>query len=100
MNLVRIDMISWKFAVGIHFCSADKWLQQREVFFDTSPLDLEDHTPDMPIDRQIRYTTEIQYKWRDRLSTGAQFVYAEYGKVKIDNDLIKGYTNEMTFFLS
>ena len=68
-------------------------------FFDNGPLDSEDHTPDMSIDRQFRYATEVQYKWSDRLSTGAQFVYAEYGKVKIDNDLIKGYTNEMTFFL-
>jgi long-chain fatty acid transport protein len=75
-------MISWKFAVEIHFCSLDKWLQQREVFFDTSPLDSEDHTPDMPIDRQIRYATEVQYNWSGRLSTGAQLVYAEYGKVK------------------
>ena len=24
------------------------------------------------------------------VSTGAQFVYAEYGKAKIDNDLLKG----------
>jgi len=69
-------------------------------FFDTSPVDSEDHTPDMPIDHQIRYATEVQYKWSDRLSTGAQFVYAEYGKVKIDNDLLKGDTNEMTFSFS
>lgn len=61
-------MISWKFAVEIHFCSVDKWLQQREIFFDTSPLDSEDHTQDMPIDRQIRYATEVQYNWSDRLS--------------------------------
>jgi hypothetical protein len=100
MNQMRIDMISWKFAVGIHFCSVDKWLQQREVFFDTGLLDSEDYTSYMSIDRPIRYATEVQYKWSDRLSTGAQFVYAEYGKVKIENGLIKGYTNEMTFFLS
>ena len=68
MNLVRIDMISWKFAVGIHFCSVDKWLQQREVFFDTGLLDSEDHTSYMSIDRPIRYATEVQYKWSDRLS--------------------------------
>ena len=100
MNLVRIDMISWKFAVGIHFCSVDKWLQQREVFFDTSPLDLEDHTPDMPIDRQIRYATEIQYKWRDRLSTGTQFTYTDFGKARIDSDLLKGdyKRNDIFFF--
>jgi hypothetical protein len=54
MNLVRIDMISWKFAVGIHFCSVDKWLQQRKVFFDTGLLDSEDHTSYVSIDRPIR----------------------------------------------
>ena len=100
MNLVRIDMISWKFAVGIHFCSVDIWLQQREILFDTSPLDSEDHTPDMPIDHQILYATDVQYKWSDRLSTGAQFVYAEYVKVKIGNDLLNGDTNELTFSFS
>ena len=54
----------------------------------------------MSIDRQIRSTAEIQYKWRDRLSTGAQFVYAEFGKVKIDNDLLKGDRNERIFSFS
>lgn len=69
-------------------------------FFDTSPVDSEDHTSDMPTDHQIRYAPEVQYKWSDRLSTGAQFVYAEYCKVKIDNDLLKGDTNELTFSFS
>jgi hypothetical protein len=52
----------------------------------------------MPIDRQIRYATGVQYKWSDRLSTGAQFVYADYGKAKIDNDLLKGdYKRNLQF---
>jgi len=55
---------------------------------------------DMPIDRQIRYATGVQYKWSDRLSTGAQFVYADYGKSKIDNSLLKGdyKQNDIFFF--
>jgi len=55
---------------------------------------------DMPIDRQIRYATGVQYKWSNRLSTGAQFVYADYGKAKIDNDLLKGdyKRNDIFFF--
>ena len=43
----------------------------------------------MPSDRQIRYPTEVEYNWSDRLSTGGQFVSAEYGMVKIDNHLLK-----------
>jgi long-chain fatty acid transport protein len=91
---------TWKFAAGVHFRPVDKWLLQLGFSYDTSPVDSEDRTPDMPIDRQIRYATGVQYKWSDRLSTGAQFVYADYGKAKIDNDLLKGdyKRNDIFFF--
>ena len=35
-----------------------------------------------------------------RLSTGVRIVYSDYGKVKLDNDSLKGDTNEMTFSFS
>ena len=91
---------TWKFAAGVHYRPVDKWLLQLGFAYDTSPVDREDRTPDMPIDRQIRYATGAQYKWSDRLSTGAQFVYADYGKAKIDNDLLKGEykRNDIFFF--
>ena len=91
---------TWKFAAGVHYRPLDKWLLQFGVSYDTSPVDSEDRTPDMPIDRQIRYATGVQYKWSDRLSTGAQFVYADYGKAKIDNALLKGdyKRNDILFF--
>ena len=91
---------TWKFAAGVHFRPEDKWLLQLGFAYDTSPVDSDDRTPDMPIDRQIRYATGVQYKWSDRLSTGAQFVYADYGKAKIDNDLLKGEykRNDIFFF--
>ena len=78
-----------------------KWLLQLGFSYDTSPVDSDDRTPDMPIDRQIRYATGAQYQWSERLSTGAQFVYADYGNAKIDNDLLKGeYKNNDLFFFS
>lgn len=91
---------TWKFAAGVHFRPVDKWLLQLGFAYDTSPVDSKDRTPDMPIDRQFRYATGAQYKWNDRLSTGAQFVYADYGKAKIDNDLLKGdyKRNDLFFF--
>ena len=91
---------TWKFAAGVHYRPVDKWLLQLGFAYDTSPVDKEDRTPDMPIDRQVRYATGAQYRWSDRLSTGAQFVYADYGKAKIDNDLLKGEykRNDIFFF--
>ena len=78
----------------------DRWLLQAGFAYDTSPVDSDDRTPDMPMDRQIRYAAGAQYKWSDRLSTGAQFVYADYGKAKIDNDLLQGdyKRNDIFFF--
>jgi hypothetical protein len=56
---VRIDVVFWKLAIGNHFGLVDKWLLQREIFSDTSPVDSKNHTPDMPFDRRIRYPTEV-----------------------------------------
>jgi long-chain fatty acid transport protein len=91
---------TWKFAAGVHFRPVDKWLLQLGCSYDSSPVDSDDRTPDMPIDRQIRYATGVQYKWSDRLSLGGEFVYADYGKAKIDNDLLKGdyKRNDIFFF--
>jgi len=92
---------TWKFAAGVHFRPVEKWLFQLGISYDTSPADSDDRTADMPIDRQIRYATGVQYKWTDRLSTGAQFVYADYGSARIKNDnLLKGdyKANDIYFF--
>jgi len=91
---------TWKFAAGVHYRPVEEWLLQLGMAYDTSPVDKEDRTPDMPIDRQIRYAAGVQYKWSERLSTGAQFVYADYGKAKIDNQQLKGeYKTNDIFFL-
>jgi long-chain fatty acid transport protein len=92
---------TWKFAAGVHYRPVEKWLLQLGFSYDTSPVEKEDRTPDMPIDRQIRYATGVQYKWSERLSIGTQFVYADYGKAKIDNNLLKGdYDRNDIFFFA
>jgi long-chain fatty acid transport protein len=91
---------TWKFAAGVHFRPVEKWLLQLGFAYDTSPVDSDDRTPDMPIDRQIRYATGAQYQWSEKLSVGGQFVYADYGDAKIRNDLLKGEydRNDIFFF--
>jgi len=51
---------TWHFAGGVHYRLSQPWLLQFGVAYDTSPVDAEDRTADMPIDRQIRYTIGTQ----------------------------------------
>jgi long-chain fatty acid transport protein len=55
---------TYKFAAGVHYRPVDQWLLQLGIAYDTSPVDSDDRTPDMPIDRQIRYATGAQYQVR------------------------------------
>ena len=67
---------TYKFAAGVHFHPNGEWLLQLGFAYDTSPVDADDPTPDMPIDRQIRYAAGAQYEWSEDVSLGGQFVYA------------------------
>ena len=92
---------TYKFAAGVHYRPDDQWLLQLGCSYDTSPVDSDDRFPDMPIDRQIRYSMGAQYKWSENLSLGGQFVYADYGDAKIRNPLLKGdYERNDIFFLA
>jgi long-chain fatty acid transport protein len=92
---------TYKFAAGVHYRPVDQWLLQLGIAYDTSPVDSDDRTPDMPIDRQIRYATGAQYQWSEDVSLGGQFVYADYGDAKIKNDLLRGdYKRSDIFFLA
>lgn len=50
--------------------------------------------------RQIRYASGVQYQWKESLSVGEQFVYADYGDAKIKNDILRGEyeRNDIFFF--
>jgi long-chain fatty acid transport protein len=91
---------TWKFAGGIHFRPTPPLLLQAGLSYDTSPVDSDDRTADMPIDRQIRYALGTQYQWSETCSIGSQFVYADYGDAKIRSSLLKGEyeRNDIFFF--
>lgn len=61
------------------------WTVRGGIAYDTNPVDKKDRTADMPIDRQVRYAFGVEYQKRDGLSIGAQLVYADYGKGRIDS---------------
>ena len=65
---------TWKFAAGLQYRPWEPWLFQVGFAYDTSPTGESERTPDMPIDRQIRYAVGTQYQWHEKSSVGAEFV--------------------------
>jgi long-chain fatty acid transport protein len=49
-------------------------------------MDDKDRTPDLPLDRQIRLETGMQYDWNEDLTLGAAYAYIDAGKAKIDQE--------------
>lgn len=55
--------------------------------YDTSPMDGDDQrTPDLPLDRQIRAGTGLQYDWNEYVTLGVAYEYLDAGKAKIDQE--------------
>jgi long-chain fatty acid transport protein len=93
---------TYKLGAGIHYRPANPWLLMTGFAYDSSPVDSKDRTADMPMDRQLRYAVGAQYQWSERLGLGGSFVYADYGKAKINNDrTLKGdYKRNDLFFIA
>ncbi len=92
---------TYKLAGGIHYRPSKPWLLMTGFAYDSSPVDSKDRTADMPMDRQLRYAVGAQYQWSERLGLGGSFVYADYGKAKINNNrTLKGdyKRNDLFFF--
>ena len=76
---------TWHVAIGAQYRIAEPWLLSIGFAYDSSPFDhAEDRTPDMPLDRQIRYATGLQYDWNDDVTVGAAYTFIDAGDAKID----------------
>ena len=81
---------TFHYAGGVHYRPAEKWLLQAGIAYDTSPVDSRDRTPDMPIDRQVRYATGVQYQKSKTFKIGAALEYVDLGDAAINRPLFKG----------
>jgi long-chain fatty acid transport protein len=77
---------TWHFALGAQYRFADTWLWSVGVAYDTSPTDEDSRTPDLPLDRQIRIGTGIQYDWNEDVTVGAAYEYVDLGDAEIDQE--------------
>ncbi len=92
---------TWHFSGGIHYMPNDLWLLQAGITYDTNPSEAIYRTPDMPMDRQWRYAVGAQYKWKENLTVGGAFEYADYGSADIQNNLLLGnYSDNQIYFFA
>jgi len=97
---------TWHAALGVQYRFLENWLWSVGFAYDSSAVDDDDRTPDLPLDRQIRYATGLQYDWRENVTLGAAYEYLDGGAAKIDQqggplqgDLKGDYkSNEIHFF--
>jgi long-chain fatty acid transport protein len=75
---------TWHGAIGARYRFAESWLWSIGLAYDSSPVDKKDRTPDMPLDRQIRLGTGLQYDWNENITLGADYTYVDLGDAKID----------------
>lgn len=75
---------TWHFAFGVQYRVADPWLLSLGMAYDESPVDDDDRTPDLPLDRQIRCGIGLQCDWDEDLTFGFAYEYLDAGDAKID----------------
>lgn len=94
------------FALGGRYRFAPDWQWSLGFAFDSSPLSKSQRTPALPLDRQIRVGTGVQYALNERATIGAAYEYLNLGDADMDRDRgalsgrIQGdyATNEIHFF--
>jgi long-chain fatty acid transport protein len=77
---------TWHFALGAQYRFAERWLWSLGAAYDTSPVDEDTRTPDLPLDRQIRIGTGIQYDWNENVTVGGAYEYLDAGEAEIDQE--------------
>ena len=71
-------------AVGVEYDVNPRWSVQGGFAYDTSPVNKNDRTADMPIDEQYRYTAGVEFRRDNGQRFNASLVYADYGDAKIE----------------
>lgn len=90
---------TYGFSLGIHYRPAEKWLLQAGFGYDSSPVSDGNRNAALPLDRQLRFATGVQYDVTEKVNIGGAFEFVDLGDAKIDSDQLKGdYKDNQIFF--
>jgi len=77
---------TWHGALGLHYQFAEPWLWQIGFAYDSSPVKEERRSVAMPLDRQYRYATGIEYTYDKDITLGFDYTFIDAGKSEIDQN--------------
>ncbi len=77
---------TWGFALGTRYKFTPRWSWSVGAAYDTSPMSKSQRTPALPLDRQIRVGTGVQYALNDRMAIGGAYEYLNLGAADLDRD--------------
>lgn len=77
---------TYHYAWGVEYQLNSKWAFTSGVAYDTNPVDARDRSPELPVDRQVRYAIGSQYQLRDTLTVGGYVNYADLGRGRINKE--------------
>ena len=82
---------TWHVSAGFQYWLNPNWQMTAGISYDTSPQTDGRRTPDLPVDRQIRYAVGASYSGRENFTVGGYLNYADLGDARIDKE---SYTGE------
>jgi long-chain fatty acid transport protein len=76
---------TWHYALGAQYRIAPEWLWSFGIAYDTSPVDNDQgRTPDLALDRQVRYASGVQYDLNADVTIGGVYEFIDLGSAGID----------------
>jgi len=77
---------TWHAALGAHYRIADPWLLMLGFAYDSSPVKDQFRSIVLPLDRQYRYATGVEYTWSKDVTVGFDYTFIDLGKARVNNN--------------
>jgi long-chain fatty acid transport protein len=77
---------TWHVAVGGQYRVANPWLLTAGVAYDSSMVDDDDRTPDLPLGESWRFGAGARYDWSQKLAFGLGYTFLWSGDLDMDVD--------------
>lgn len=82
---------SMAYGIAAQYKLSPAWAIQGGISYASSPVRNANRTPDLPLDRQVRYGAGIIYQWREDVRVGLSYEYLDLGDAKISKSLASGF---------
>jgi long-chain fatty acid transport protein len=82
---------TWRYAIGLEYRIAPRWLVQLGFSYDSSPIRSgKKALPDIPVTRVYKFATGVKFDLNENIELGVTYMYADLGSVPIDFTAIGG----------